>query len=380
MPAFQVGDPKLSPRKLFSASHGGDAGILAVAFSPNGKVIAASDQTAKVILRDAGTGEQIVTFDLLTSEEKELVFHKYPIRRILYGAVAFSPDGKTLAVGADPVVRLYETETGRPQLVLKDKQLADEYGKIRGHKSEELKKIEAVPHAHGRVHSIAFSPDGTVLATSGEHVFEASGATPGHLKLWDPKTGEMKQDLGLHFGAVRSAAFTPDGKSLASAGVHPPRWTSSIRFWDPQGGAVKKVLESPRGDPWSVAFSPDGKLVAAGGIVAEDRDKSSGMLVIWDAQTGALLLDRALPTAVTSVAFSADGETLASGEYDRGVTLWDPTTLNATSKLNPIDPPSDMEGPVHVAFSPKGNLLVAAAKSAELGGFVTVWDLRSGGS
>jgi len=172
-------------------------------------------------------------------------------------------------------------------------------------------------------------------------------------------------------------AFTPDGKVLASAGVHPPRWTSSVRFWDPQGGAVKKVLQSPRGDPWSVAFSPDGKLLAAGGIVSEGDDKTSGMLLIWDARTGALLFDRALTTAVTSVAFSADGETLASGEYDRGVTLWDPTTLNPTCKLNPIDPPSDMEGPVHVAFSPKGNLLAAAAENTKLGGFVTVWALNS---
>jgi len=372
--------PSFAPRKLFAASHGPDVNVLAMAFSPNGKAVAALDQTAKVIVRDAGTGEQIVTFDLLTSEEKELVFYKYPIRRILYGAVAFSPDGKTLAVGADPVVRLYETETGRPQLVLKDKQLADEYGKIWGHKSEELKKIETVPHAHGRVHSVAFSPDGTMLATSGEHIFEASGAIPGRLKLWETKTGKMTQDLGLHFGEVRSVAFTPDGKVLASAGVHPPRWTSSVRFWDPQGGAVKKVLQSPRGDPWSVAFSPDGKLLAAGGIVSEGDDKTSGMLLVWNARTAALLLDRALPTAVTSVAFSADGEILASGEYDRGVTLWDPTSLNATCKLNPTDPPSDMEGPVHVAFSPKGKLLAAVAENAKQGGFVTVWALGSDGS
>jgi len=369
--------PSFAPHKLFAAGHGEDVNVLAVAFSPNGKLMAALDQTAKVILRDAGTGEQIVAFDMLTSEEKELVFYKYPIRRILYGALAFSPDGKTLAVGSDPVVRMYETETARAQLVLKDKQLAAEYGKIWGHKSEELKRIEAVPHAHGRVHSIAFSPDGTTLATSGEHIFEATGAIPGRLKLWETKTGKMTQDLGLHFGEVRSVAFTPDGKVLASAGVHPPRWTSSVRFWDPQGGAVKKVLQSPRGDPWSVAFSPDGKLLAAGGIVSEGDDKTSGMLLIWDARTGALLFDRALTTAVTSVAFSADGETLASGEYDRGVTLWDPTTLNPTCKLNPIDPPSDMEGPVHVAFSPKGNLLAAAAENTKLGGFVTVWALNS---
>jgi WD40 repeat protein len=128
-----------------------------------------------------------------------------------------------------------------------------------------------------------------------------------------------------------------------------------------------------------VAFSPDGKLLAAGGIVAEGYDKTSGMLLVWDAGTGALLLNRAFPTAVTSVAFSPDGSTLASGEHERGVTLWDPHTLKEKCKLDPFGPHSETKGVVRVTFSPTGNLLAIAANHAEQGGFVTVWALDSAG-
>ncbi len=379
---------RFSPRKWYSASHGADAGVLAVAFSPDGKTLAAVDEAAKVILYNArkprqttsytdtgGLGRRIMSLDLLTPEEKKLLLNKDRPQQIHSGAVAFSPDGKTLAVGGGPVVKLFDSQTGRLQLALEDKQLIEEIKKLGGN-SEQLDKLAAAPHAHGSVESVAFSPDGTLLATSGRHIIEASGATPGHIKLWDAKTGELKRDLGEHFGAVRSVAFSPDGKIMASAGNHPPRWTASVRSWDPQTGAIKSMFFIPRGDPWSVAFSPDGKLMAAGGIIHEEEDDpTSGTLLVWNARTGARLISRPLPGVVASIAFSADGKTLATGEYERGVTLWDPETLKPKGEIKPqTDLPRDLTGTVCVAFSPSGNLLAIGAEN-ERHGFVTIWEI-----
>ena len=372
---------------MYSASHGADAGVLAVAFSPDGKTVAAVDEAAKVILYNAteprqttsldtgmgGLGRQIMSLDLLSPEEKKLLLNKDPRQQIHSGAVAFSPDGQTLAVGGGPVVKLLDVATGRPQRALEDKTLIEVIKKL-GENSEQLDRLAAVPHAHGYVESVAFSPDGTLLATSGGHIIEASGATPGHVKLWDAKTGELKRDLGEHFGGVRSVAFSPDGKIMASAGTHTPRFTSSVRFWDPQTGTVKRVLSISRGDPWSVAFSPDGRLVACGGIVSEPY-AFPGMLSVWNALTGTLLRHRILPRPVASLAFSPDGRTLATGEDRRGVTLWDPETLEPKSEIKPAtDVPRDLTGTVCVAFSPSGNLLAIGAKN-ERHGFVTIWEI-----
>ena len=83
---------------------------------------------------------------------------------------------------------------------------------------------------------------------------------------------------------------------------------------------------------------------------------------------------------MTSVAFSPDGQTLAGGEYERGVTLWDPHTLKEKCKLSPFDPLSETKGVVRVAFSPTGNVLAIAANHAKQGGFVTVWASDSAGN
>jgi WD40 repeat protein len=371
--------PKLSARKLFSTTHGADAGILAVAFSPDGRTIAAVDELGKVVLCDARTSKRTMSFNLLSEEERWAVVGSSPDGKIHSGGICFSPDGKTLAVGGGPLARLYDAATGRLRFALEDKTLFEELKPLLARRAllEKFRVLAAVPHAHGNVHSVAFSPDSALLATSGGDIL-ASGATPGQIKLWDAKTGELKRDLGEHFSAVRSVAFSSDGKVLASAGMHPPRWTKSVRLWDPLTGSVKSVLSVPRGDAWSIAFSPDGKLLAAGGIIHEEDDSTSGTLLVWNAKTGALLISRPLPGGVSSVAFSADGQTLATGEYDRGVTLWDPETAKRKFEVKPqTDLLRDLKGMVRVAFSPTGSLLAIGAEH-EKHGFVTVWQIHSG--
>jgi WD40 repeat protein len=115
--------------------------------------------------------------------------------------------------------------------------------------------IRQLEHS-GPVNSLAFSPDGRTL-TSG---------TVNAVRLWDTRTGDLKQTLTGHSDGVYSVTFSPDGKAVASGSKD-----SSIRLWNVAQGAQIKKLES--GPVSTIAFSPDGKLLASAG---ED-----GAVALW---------------------------------------------------------------------------------------------------
>jgi type II secretion system protein G len=380
-----------APRKLMSASLGEDVGVLAVAFSPSGKTLATVDETGQVRLRNARAGTETLSFNLLTPRERMAIFRSAKRQKILTGGIAFSPDGATLAVGGGPVVKLYDVADGRLDLRFVDKWLIGTPAGIEGSsppRPESGKRGGSVrglpiPYALGQVFCVAFSPDGTLLATSGDvirEVGEDTGATGGKVKLWDAKTGELKRDLGEWYGAVRSVAFSPDGKTLASIGTRAPAGHSSVRLWDPQTGVLKRDLLIGRGGlPWSLAFSPDGNLLAnsalvIGGDLTGRQGERNCRLLVWNARHKALLVHRLLP-GLASLSFSADSKTLAAGVDGQGVILWDPETLQLKGQIAPsTDLPREIKGPVQVAFSPIGNLLAIGAEN-ERHGFITVWEI-----
>ncbi|KAJ8058483.1 hypothetical protein OCU04_012671 [Sclerotinia nivalis] len=182
----------------------------------------------------------------------------------------------------------------------------------------------------GWVFSVAFSPDGTKVA---------SGSDDHTIRLWDAATGESLQTLEGHSSSVYSVTFSPDGTKVASgSGDH------TIRLWDVVTGESLQTLEGHSGSVYSVAFSPDGTKVASG---SDDQT-----IRLWDAATG-----ESLQTLEGhSVAFSPDGTKVALGSGDHTIRLWDAATSESLQTLE------GHSGSVFsVAFSPDGTKVASGS-------------------
>ncbi|MBI3910350.1 MAG: PD40 domain-containing protein [Armatimonadetes bacterium] len=166
-----------------------------MAFSPRGELLA----TAGVV--------ELNVWDLRTMKR----VHSTKLPGTVFGGVAFSPDGRTLACLGSPGVQLYDARTGAFQLALR-----------------------------GEAASVAFSPDGRMLAT-GEGRFVPPKLCAA--LLWDAHTGALLRRLPRQSGPVRSVAFSPDGRTLATAGDD-----NLVRVWDLRQpgfgyGAAQRLME-----------------------------------------------------------------------------------------------------------------------------------------
>ena len=190
--------------------------------------------------------------------------------------------------------------------------------------------------------SVAFSPDGRTLASASED---------DTIGLWNINTGVKKKEFHGHTDYVSSVAFSPDGQLLASTSGD-----RTIRLWDANTGRNKTTFSSG----WhvgDVAFSPDGHLLANGGWALHIRDVATGKLTQFEEHR------------VYSLAFSPDGRLLASGKGDGTIRLRDVATAE-----NKKDLIGHMNMVSSIMFSPDGRLLA----SGSLDDTIRLWEISTG--
>jgi WD40 repeat protein len=249
-------------------------------------------------------------------------------------------------------------------------QLQDRAGNVSQTFSATIRLIAATLTGHtDTVRSVAFSPDGRLLA---------SGSDDNTIKLWEVATGREVRTLSGHGWDVTSVAFSPDGRLLASgscgkAGFFFPCVQGEIKLWDVASGREVRTLSGHTNWVTSVAFSPDGRLLASG--------SDDNTIKLWEVATG-----REVRTLsghgwdVTSVAFSPDGRLLASGSCGgwglgvcvRGeIKLWDVASGSLVRTLT-----GHTDWVLSVAFSPDGRLLASGAAWPDT--TIKLWEVATG--
>jgi WD40 repeat protein len=271
---------------------------------------------------DADSGKNIAALKLTTGEEDAVLAATPRITHVEATALAFSPNGDVVAVGTNiGQVKLFNAHTGELIGTLDDEQ-------ARTADKDTPESWKPLKRAMGSVASLVCSPDGTLLATCGgsfrefSDVFDGvhrlgrsdSVTGPGRLKLWDVKTGKLKHDLVGHGGQANAVAFSPDGNLLASAGS----WVSpggsghgtGVIVWNPGSGEKLSTIETKaNGGTHTVAFSPNSKMLAIGShdFDKEHNRRSATTISVNYALSGIAEWQKQFSGWASPKAFSPDG-------------------------------------------------------------------------
>lgn len=236
-------------------------------------------------------------------------------------ALAWKPDGKTLAAGNFQEVRLYDATGKTEQAVLK------------GH-------MDAV-------RALAWTRDGNTLV--------AAGGTPGRkgeVKIWSAD-GSLRHTMTGHADCIYALALSPDGKVAATAS-----YDKLIKLWDVETGKELKTLKDHIDAIYSLAFTPDGKRLVSG---AADRS-----IKVWNPATGERLFTLSESTdGVNSVVISPDGQRIAGAGQDKSIRIWkfDSNGNGATLENSMI---AHEDAVLRIAYTRDGKYLISSSADRSL--------------
>jgi WD40 repeat protein len=303
--------------------------VMSVSFNPNGSLLATGDLDGKICLWRVVDGKQVLTLQGHTG---------------WIWAVTFSPDGKTLAsCSHDSLIRLWDVQS------LDFEQSNPENLDTVGDSSHLPVTCLKTLRGHlNRVWTIAFSPDGQMLA---------SGSDDQTIRLWNARDGNCLKVLQGHTSGVTSVRFSPNGQTLASGSED-----ASVRLWSVDRRTYLTSLQGHARWVRAIAFSPDGQTLASGSDDLTVR--------LWEVKTGTCRQTLQGHTGwVTSLSFSPNGQTLASSSEDTSVRLWSVQDGTCFKLLQ-----GHSSCVWKVAFNPDGQTL--ASGSADLS--ARLWDVQDG--
>ncbi len=278
LPCYEDGALRIveaaSSRELASVALG-PQGFADIAFSPECRLLALVEPPS--LAKPGGFGIRLV--DLATGQDKGVLVKQ--TRMIRY--IAFSPRGDSLVGWDDKEFIVWVAITG-----------------------EERKRF---PGPKKSVFAFGYSPDGRLLATVGEQ---------DAMALWDPATGKRLRGLGERKGWREILAFSPDSRTLALVGGDRPAHQDAMEIilWETATGHVRCRLTGHEHQALRAAFSPNGRIIAS--AAAEETIR------VWDAPTGKQIGELTGHRGrVDSLAFLPNGNTLISGGVDRTILFWD---------------------------------------------------------
>ena len=350
-----------------------------LACTPDEKTLASACWDGSVRLWDPETGKETGRFRVDST----------PTGRTALMAVAITPDGKTLiAMENHDLVHVWDLATGKERRQLKGgngfclalspdgKTIAKGLsGERKGEQvvlwdvdtGEKLRGLWATTRI---VHGLAFSRDGKLLAAGDDAPLDDKDGASS-VRLWDPADGRLVRELKGHTGGITAIAFSPADKRLASASHD-----GTIRLWDPADGRHIRSIAVPDDHPCSeplgingvhyggvlaIAFSPDGQWLASGSY--------DGTVRLWNVETGKPLQTMyGHGREVVTILFSKNGKVLTSGSFDHSIRRWD---LESGRELQVRD---CHDGPVGgVVISPDGRLAATCS-----GYSIHLWSLATG--
>lgn len=303
--------------------------VRAVAYSPDGQTLASAGDDGVIRFWDAITGE----------ERRQLKGHTGVV-----SAIAFGPDGKTLAsAGGDGTVRIWASATGQGLGIL----------------WSETNSLS----------TIAFSPDGKLIAAgtaklpTGKRFPSTRYAPPAEgmasqITVFDFEKRQILQRFNAHPDGVYALQFSPDGATLLSGGKD-----GNVNYWYFSTGELLNLVSDSAGPVYGISFSPKDQALA---VTGWHPSSANADLEILNARTGQMIRRLEEPGQVVCLAYSPDGATLATAGTDQLISLWDVATGRLRAKF------TGHTGVVwSLAWSPDGQRLATAGWD----GTVRVWDV-----